>query len=168
MAWCLLYVTTFRAHLWVSLCFSLLLKAVKHHGSGRKGSHCSSVAIDMLHPGYPHGSCCCSLSKLHPMLVWLPAVLTKLRTAPFLLQVLLDPLPLFHVLWLSCSIITCHTQKHPWSGPSCSSKQSRWFQTHTFACPPWWSIHPLTAVKGLSWPKCLLGEQLDTLAPILN
>lgn len=32
MAWRLLYVATFRAHLWVSWCFSLLVKAVKITG----------------------------------------------------------------------------------------------------------------------------------------
>lgn len=96
MAWCLLYVTTFRAHLWVSWCFSLLFKAVKNPRSCSEGSHCSSVATGTLRPGYTPGSCCRNLSKLHPMLFWLPAILTKLRTAPLLLQVLLDPFPLFH------------------------------------------------------------------------
>lgn len=81
MAWCLLYVTTFRAHLWVSWCFSLLFKAVKIIGPAAR-AHMAQVWLSAHHgrPAYPPGSCYHSLPEMHSMLDWVHAILMMLGT----------------------------------------------------------------------------------------
>lgn len=118
MAWFLLYAPIFRAHLWVSWCFSLLLKAVKITGLAARArvvqvwplAHCALTA----HLAAAAAACpkciLCLFESMPSLGGWeQPPVL-------FLLQVPLDPLQLFRVLWLSHSITTCHTQRHPRSG----------------------------------------------------
>lgn len=164
IAWCLLHVTTFGAPLWVSLYFSLLLKPV------RITSLAARACTAQVRP-----------SACHALLTHLAAAVTACPKYILCLLAFLPSLQTVSPAWsfrsssCSCSVMCCHTLSLPvrhrdilgW-GPSCSSNQSRWLQMHTFACPPWQSIYLWTAVKGLSRPKWLSGEQLKRLAPIMK
>jgi len=118
MARCLLYAVTFRAHCWVSWCFSLLLKAVKITGLAARA--CMAQVRPSAHRALPTHLATAAAACPKCILCLFEFVLSlwgwEQTPALFLLQVILDPLQLFHVLWLSCSIAVCHSQRHPGSG----------------------------------------------------
>lgn len=165
-------------HLGSPLSFVMLLFANKVNEncrSGSKGLNNSGVAVGTPCPAYPPRCCCHSLPEMHSVLVWVHAILPRLGTSSslFLLQVLLDPLPLFHVLQLSRSIAAHHAQGHPRPGARLQQqpKQPRQMAPNTHLCLPSMVVHPWTAVKRLSWPEWLSGKQVKKvkrLAAVLN